>query len=262
MIKYITSKDNSEIRYIKKLLAKSSFRKAEKLYIAEGRRTIFDTEARLIKKIYVAKSVYEKNIINSDKNLNKIVVVDDSIFYKISDTKNSQGYLATVKIEKFDIDKELSSLGFVLILDSLADPGNMGTIIRTSEAAGIDAIITLNCVDIYNPKVVRSSMGSISRQKIFCLEKVKDVLEKIQNEQFSIVSSSLSDSIDYTEVVYTNKVALVLGSEANGIREDLLNNSDLKIKIDMCGEIESLNVAVAAGILMYDIKNKMQKLDF
>ena len=143
---------------------------------------------------------------------------------------------------------------FVLILDRIQDPGNMGTIIRTADAAGVDAIINLKgCVDIYNPKVIRSTMGSIFDMNIIQATQ-DDALRVLKDNNFEIVSSYLNTDNYYNTVDYTNKVALVIGNEANGVNDELISKSHTLVKIPIYGNAESLNAAISSAILMYEIK--------
>ena len=143
---------------------------------------------------------------------------------------------------------------FVLILDRIQDPGNMGTIIRTADSAGVDAIILLKgCVDIYNPKVIRSTMGSIFDMNI--IQTTQDeAVDFLKANNFDIVSSYLHTESYYNETTYDGKIALVIGNEANGINDELISKSDKLVKIPIYGNAESLNAAISAAILMYEIK--------
>lgn len=145
---------------------------------------------------------------------------------------------------------------FIVVLDRIQDPGNMGTIIRTADAAGAQSIILLKgCVDIYNPKVIRSTMGSIFDMNIVnCVDEDLDI---IKNKGFNIVSSYLNTNNYYNSVDYGEKVALIIGNEGNGIKDEIIDKSDILVKIPIYGKAESLNAAMASGILMYEIKNKL-----
>ena len=143
---------------------------------------------------------------------------------------------------------------FVLILDRIQDPGNMGTIIRTADSAGVDAIIALKgCVDIYNPKVIRSTMGSIFDMNIIDASQ-DETVDMLKSLDFNIVSSYLNTENFYDKIDYGSKVALVIGNEANGINEELVSKSDILVKIPIYGKAESLNAAISSAILMYEIK--------
>ena len=138
----------------------------------------------------------------------------------------------------------------VLILDRLQDPGNVGTIIRTADAMGFDLIcMTKGCVDVYNPKVVRSAMGSGFYMDLL-MESQEAILSILKGADLQIVSSSLDTDNYYDEVTYADRCALVLGNEANGINDFWVENSDLLVKIPMYGKAESFNVAISGALLM------------
>nr|WP_330365837.1 RNA methyltransferase [Clostridioides difficile] len=141
-----------------------------------------------------------------------------------------------------------------MILDRIQDPGNMGTIIRTADSAGVDAIIALKgCVDIYNPKVIRSTMGSIFDMNVIDASQ-DETVDMLKSLDFNIVSSYLNTDNFYDKIDYGSKVALVIGNEANGINEELVSKSDILVKIPIYGKAESLNAAISSAILMYEIK--------
>ena len=257
----ITAKDNDKVKYTKSLL-KSKNRNKESKFIIEGYRILtlaiecnakidyvfineeFEKKTEHVEFLEILKS---KNI-NTYKTTNKI-------FNGLVDTESTQGILAVVKFNQRTIQENLKDEHrFVVILDRIQDPGNMGTIIRTADAAGVDAIIALKgCVDIYNPKVIRSTMGSIFDMNIIHATQEESVrLLKLKN--FDIVSSYLDTDNYYDKVKYNYKTALVIGNEANGINDELVSKSDVLVKIPIYGKAESLNAAISSAILMYEIK--------
>ena len=188
------------------------------------------------------------------KNI-KIYKTSNKIFSEMVDTENTQGILAVLRYKERDLVNNINQDDkFVLILDRIQDPGNMGTIIRTADSAGVDAIILLKgCVDIYNPKVIRSTMGSIFDMNI--IQTTQDeAVDFLKANNFDIVSSYLHTESYYNETTYDGKIALVIGNEANGINDELISKSDKLIKIPIYGNAESLNAAISAAILMYEIK--------
>ena len=264
MIMMISSKDNERVKYTKSLL-KTKNRNKENKFIIEGYRILtlaIECNANLdyvfINEDFEKKSEHcdflnilkEKNI-RTYKTTNKI-------FDELVDTENTQGILAVVGFKNRDIDNNINdSHKFVLILDRIQDPGNMGTIIRTADAAGVDALINLKgCVDIYNPKVIRSTMGSIFDMNIIQATQ-DDALRVLKDNNFEIVSSYLNTDNYYNTVDYTNKVALVIGNEANGVNDELISKSHTLVKIPIYGNAESLNAAISSAILMYEIKKSL-----
>ena len=141
----------------------------------------------------------------------------------------------------------------LLILDGLQDPGNLGTLVRAGEGAGVSGIImSENTVDIYNPKVIRSTMGSIFRVPFIYVKDLKEVIDKLNSKGILVYASSLEGAIEYDRPDYKKDTAFIIGNEAAGISKEILDITDKKIKIPMLGEVESLNAAVAGSILMYE----------
>lgn len=257
----IISKDNERVKYTKSLL-KSKNRQKESKYIIEGYRILTlaiecnaDLDYVFINETFEDKEEH-KNFLDILKNKNiKIFRTTNKIFKELIDTENTQGILGVVRFKAKKIEHNINCENkFVLILDRIQDPGNMGTIIRTADAAGVDAIIVLKgCVDIYNPKVIRSTMGSIFDMNIIhCTQ--EECLNELRNKNFKIVSSYLNTDNYYHETKYHEKTALVIGNEANGVNDELIKESDILVKIPIYGNAESLNAAISSAILMYEIK--------
>ena len=260
----ISSKDNERVKYTKSLL-KSKNRQKESKYIIEGYRILtlaIECEADLdyvfINETFEEKKEH-KNFLNilEEKNI-KVFRTTNKIFKELVDTENTQGILGVIKFKERKIEHNIKCDDkFILILDRIQDPGNMGTIIRTADAAGVDAIIALKgCVDIYNPKVIRSTMGSIFDMNIIhCTQ--EECLKELKSKDFKIVSSFLNTDNFYHETKYHDRTALVIGNEANGVNDDLIEASDLLVKIPIYGNAESLNAAISSAILMYEIKKHL-----
>lgn len=257
----IISKDNERVKYTKSLL-KSKNRQKELKYIIEGYRILTlaiecnaDLDYVFINETFEDKEEH-KNFLNILENKNiKIFRTTNKIFKELIDTENTQGILGVVRFKERKIEHNINCENkFVLILDRIQDPGNMGTIIRTADAAGVDAIIALKgCVDIYNPKVIRSTMGSIFDMNIIhCTQ--EECLKELKAKDFKIVSSYLNTDNYYHETQYYERTALVIGNEANGVNDDLIKESDILVKIPIYGNAESLNAAISSAILMYEIK--------
>ena len=257
----ITAKDNDKVKYTKSLL-KSKNRNKESKFIIEGYRILtlaIECNAKIdyvfINEDFERKTEYVEFLeILKSKNINTYKTTN-KIFNELVDTESTQGILAVVKFNQRTIQENLKDEHrFVVILDRIQDPGNMGTIIRTADAAGVDAIIALKgCVDIYNPKVIRSTMGSIFDMNIIHATQEEAVrLLKLKN--FDIVSSYLDTDNYYDKVEYNYKTALVIGNEAYGINDELVSKSDVLVKIPIYGKAESLNAAISSAILMYEIK--------
>ena len=256
MFKEIFSKDNPLIKTIRALKTKSG-RKKHGMFFIEGTRIIEEAISFLPDKIHsiVLSYSYNGTYPNKAKEYAKTFecfLVPDSLFNEISDTETPQGVLAVIKKE----DTKLSDFSFdesrIVILDCVCDPGNIGTIIRTAEAMGFNSIfLTKGCTDIYSPKVLRSTMGSVFRTKIFEGLTTEDI-NLIKQREYTLASTAIQENSVFLKNAPTpRKLAIVIGNEANGVSDEILSISDLILKIPMHGKTESLNAAVAAAIVMY-----------
>ncbi|MDY5212877.1 TrmH family RNA methyltransferase [Intestinibacter sp.] len=261
MINIIKSKDNDKIKYTKSLL-KTKGRNKEKKFIIEGYRILtlaLECDAKLeyvfINEDFEKKQEHKVLLEELQNKGIKIYKTLNKIFLEMVDTENTQGILAVLEYKERDLVNNISQDDkFVLILDRIQDPGNMGTIIRTADSAGVDSVILLKgCVDIYNPKVIRSTMGSIFDMNVIHATQ-DEAVEFLKSNDFNIVSSYLQTENYYHETTYDGKIALVIGNEANGINDKLIEQSDKLVKIPIYGNAESLNAAISAAVLMYEIK--------
>lgn len=254
----INSKNNIKIKDLIRLRDESKFRNDKSLFYVEGERILNDTPKELINSIFVTKSkIKEYDYILSKVSNDLIYSINDDVFDKIKDTKCSQGIIGIVNYNTIkEISDELlhNSLN-CLILDNINDPGNLGTIIRLAEATNISFVVLCNnCCNLYNTKVIRACMSSIFRVKIVLSNNISNDIIKLKDSNYKIYSSVLdSNSKQYNKVNFKNKSAIILGNEANGICSELINISDEKIFIPMCGKIQSLNVAMAATAICYEI---------
>lgn len=245
----IVSSDNSLLKKIKKLKQKK-FREEENLFIAEGIKFLTFKE----KPMYI---VIREDILNSIENkLNdfscKKIVLDEKLFKQLSSQENSQGLLFVYPIKKGTLENLSNN---IVILDKVGDPGNLGTIIRLCDAAGFkDIIMTKGTVDCYGEKVVRSTMGSIFSMNL-CYEDEDKVLKYIEENNYKMFVTALDEkSIPYNLIKLENKNAVVFGNEGSGVSEKFLKKANNKIIIPLYGSAESLNVAMATGIVLYKIR--------
>ncbi len=185
---------------------------------------------------------------------NRLYQVSDKVFYELSDTVTPQGILAVINIKNTDIENILKENFLIIALDRIQDPGNMGTIIRTADAAGADAIlIGKGCVDIYNPKVVRSAMGSLFHMPFVQTDDLIKTLIMLKEKGGKIVTTHLEAQKHYYNVNYKTGTVIVMGSEDEGVSKEIANISDELIRIPMPGKAESLNVAIAHGIIAFEV---------
>ncbi len=180
--------------------------------------------------------------------------VSEAIIHKLSTTEQSQGVLAVVKIADPRWATEKLTGNRFLLVDGVQDPGNLGTIIRSADAAGVDAVfLGQGTVDLYNPKTVRSTMGSLFHLPIYTRPLV-EVIALLQKQGVKIIASSLDTDSNYDQLTYPDKVAIIVGNEGNGISETILALADHKVKIPIYGKAESLNVAIATSLLLYEAR--------
>ena len=250
----ITSKDNEIIKNIKKLKEKKY---RLDTYIVEGIKMVKEaiSENQEIELI----AIREDFKIDFDTKKIKIVAISNKIFNDISDVKTPQGILAVIK--KNQNNQIETNSDYILALDSLQDPGNMGTIIRTADSANINQIIiNKTTVDPYSPKVIRSTMGAIYRTNIIEVEDLKATLKEMKSKGFQIITTDLKATQSIYDINYNNKTVVVIGNEANGVSQEILQTADKKVIIPMLGKTESLNASIAASIMIYEyVRQKIQK---
>lgn len=259
MIKNITSRDNAAMKLARGLSKKRGREKSGR-YFAEGVRLVSDALScipSLVDFVVVSDVFYEKNadFVNTiDKEEKIVYITNNKIFCEICDTETPQGIAAVIKFPDAEAEEaSFEDKTYVLILDGVSEPGNMGTIIRTAEAAGIECIcLSGGCTDIYSPKTVRSAMGSVFRMR-FCRFDA-ETAEKLKSAGFTIAATALYNSIPIEEAEVSGKRAIVIGNEAHGVSKEVIELSDMSVRIDMKGSVESLNAAVAAGISMYMLR--------
>ena len=250
----ITSKDNEIIKNIKKLKEKK-YRVDS--YIVEGIKMV--KEAINENQEIALIAIREDFKIDFDTKKIKIVTISNKIFNDISDVKTPQGILAVIK--KNQNNQIETNQEYILALDSLQDPGNMGTIIRTADSANINQIIiNKTTVDPYSPKVIRSTMGAIYRTNIIEVEDLKATLKEMKLKGFQIITTDLKATQSIYDINYNNKTVVVIGNEANGVSQEILQTADKKVIIPMLGKTESLNASIAASIMIYEyVRQKIQK---
>lgn len=258
----ITSTSNVQIKQITALLKKSKERKAQKAFVIEGRKMfeeICQDKARVVKAYFSESYVKEQY---GGKKLPDVPyeIVADSVFTAMAETVTPQGVLAIVKMPEYSLEKMISDAGTLVLLEDLRDPGNLGTIIRTAEAAGVSGVIlSKESVDIYNPKVIRSTMGAVYRVPFLYAEDFFALLQELRSRDIRLLAAHLKGEKTYDKADYSGKVGILIGNEANGLSGEAAELANEKVLIPMAGNVESLNAAVAAALLMYEAFRK-QKL--
>ncbi len=243
----ITSVNNQLIKDLFSLQQKKA-RLAQNKFLIEGLHLV--EEAYKTNNLEIVLST-DETLLSNFKNT-KNILVNDLIINKLSTTKNPQNIIGVSPIKE---NKYTEAYQYV-VLDGINDPGNLGTIIRTSLALGVNnLILSNNTVDVYNEKVVRATQGAIFKANIYYTD-LKEIYTKLKQENIKIITTSLNAKKTLNEIEKIEKFALVVGNEANGISEVSIKNQDETIIIPIKNDIESLNVAVAASIVLYTLLNK------
>ena len=259
---YIESKENSLFKETKKLKEKRN-RSKEGKYLIEGFRLVQEAfKANMeIEYLVISEGSEDKlnEYLNEYINEEKIYIMKKNLFTMLTSTETPQGAIAVVKNKELQKDIEGE---FFLLCDKVQDPGNLGTIIRTAHAAGVDGIIlTKGTVDIYNDKSIRSTMGSLFYVPIIQDDEDLSFVRKLKDEGFSLVATSLQESKDFFESDLKGKIILSVGNEGNGISEEVFSLADKKVKIPMPGGAESLNVAIATSIILFEkVRQNLSKM--
>ena len=249
----ITSASNKIIKHIKSLHLRKN-REENSEFFVEGLRFVNEAFASdyEISQVVISESFYDNYTDERRMVLDryKTTVISDKLFLEISDTNSPQGIMAIVKMRKNEQDRSLQK---VVILDGIQDPGNMGTIIRSADAFALSCIVISDgCVDVYNPKVLRATMGSIFHIPVYKSEDITRFIAELKEAEYTVYAAHL-DGEDLACVRGGGKSALIIGNEANGIRGDVSSLANCLVRIPMPGRAESLNASVAASILMYEI---------
>ena len=245
----ITSTSNKKIKDIIQLMKKASLRKERGLFVVEGIKMFLEIPQEDLVEVYAGESFYNTCPTQAKIKMRPVPheIVTDTVFAYMSDTKTPQGILAVVRMRH---NTQLQGDAFI-ILDRIQDPGNLGTIMRTAEAAGIDGIIMdRDTVDIYNPKVVRSTMGAIFRVPFMITDDLAGTINKLNA---TVYAAHLAGNNDYDKEDYTGPSAFIIGNESAGISDEIAACADKLIKIPMKGNVESLNASVAASVLMFEL---------
>ncbi|MCY6958709.1 TrmH family RNA methyltransferase [Clostridium brassicae] len=250
----IESKQNSLIKEVKKL-HKKKYRNEKKQFVVEGFRFVEEAlkSSFNVPYIFVSESGmdrYKSFKIEALINKNtEVYSISDTILKEICNTDTPQGILGVVDNKSVEVE---NTIGFYVLVDKIQDPGNMGTIIRTAHASGaLGVIITKGTVDIYNDKTLRSTMGSIFNIPIIEDEDLVTI-RSLKEKGFKIIVSSLDTDKNFYDIDLNQKIIIAVGNEGNGISEEIYSIGDEKVKIPMPGGAESLNAAVAAGIMVYE----------
>ena len=255
----ITSTGNARVKQLVTWQKKRKARDEEGVYIVEGIRMYREAPRAQVREVYVSEQFYSRY--GEELGLaawgRQMEILSDHVFSHVSDTKTPQGILAIVKRLNYTMNDLMQvknqKAPHLVVLDNLQDPGNLGTIFRTAEAAGVTGILlSKDCVDVYNPKVIRSTMGAVFRMPFLYVEDLPEKIKELQKEGIKTYAAHLRGENAYDEEDYATGCAFLIGNEGNGLRDEVADCADCLIRIPMEGEAESLNAAVAAAVLMFE----------
>lgn len=257
----ITAASNSRIKRLVQLNQKAKTRREEDVFVVEGAKMFLEAPLKKLREVYVSETFLEKCSCRERLEETGYEVVSDQIFGKISDTCTPQGILCVVEQFHYNMKELLQKENPVfLLLENIQDPGNLGTMLRTGEGAGISGVImSRDTVDLYNPKVIRSTMGSIYRMPFLYAEDFAETIREVQRAGVSVYAAHLKGEASYVRQDYKKGTAFLIGNEGNGLKEETADLADIYIRIPMEGRVESLNAAVAASVLMYEAHRQREE---
>ena len=254
----ITSTTNKQVKYVSSLIKKPKARREEDLFVAEGLRICQEIPEERIHTLYVSESfLKQKEGRILSERVRRVEVVADEVFKALSDTQTPQGVLALVRQYHYTLEQAAGTKdgkpALLMILEHLQDPGNLGTIIRAGEGAGITGVVmSSDTADIYNPKVIRSTMGSVLRVPFVYAPDLKEACEQMKKAGIRLYAAHLKGMHNYDQEDYTKATGFLIGNEAKGLTDEMAAIADTYIKIPMAGQVESLNAAVASSVLMFE----------
>lgn len=274
----ITSVSNSRIKEVALLSAKAKERRKADVYVVEGRKMFLEAPEEELQQVFVADSLWEYlqlemenhgrssgmsqpeaqlyariNTIDAQGRI-PVFQVTDEVLRKMSDTQTPQGILCVMRQKHYSLEKLTEAENpLLVVLEDLQDPGNLGTILRTGEGAGITGVImSKDTVDLYNPKTIRATMGSIYRVPFVYVEDLRSVLALLKEAGVVSYAAHLKGTQYYDSFDFRKGTAFLIGNEGNGLKTETADQADVYLKIPMEGNVESLNAAVATSILMYE----------
>lgn len=254
----ITSTANAQVKNLAQLIKKSKARTQQNVYVVEGIKMFLEAPLEEIVKVYVSEELMEKGDFQEKLQGIPFEVLKKEVFDHVADTKTPQGILVVMKQKQYELSHFTEQENpLILVLENLQDPGNLGTMMRTAEGAGVTGVIlSRGCVDIYNPKTIRSTMGSIYRVPFLYVEDLMETMDKLHEKGIVTYAAHLKGQGYYDEESYQGPTAFLIGNEGNGLTDELSQKAKKYIKIPMEGQLESLNAAVAAAVLMYEVSRQ------
>lgn len=261
----INSTSNKQVKRVVNLRTKAKARREEGMYVAEGLRMCRECRKEEVDSLYVTEPFLAEEENRRWLSSYRYELVTEAVMNTMADTKTPQGVLAVVRQRSYRLEDILAGKAglvsapsqekphTIMILETLQDPGNLGTIIRAGEGAGITGVVmNKETADIYNPKVIRSTMGSIFRVPFVYVDSLGEACREMKAHGVRLFAAHLKGTNNYDKEDYTDSVGFLIGNEANGLTEETAALADCYIRIPMAGKVESLNAAVAASVLMFE----------
>lgn len=254
----ITSTANARVKQIVQWQIKAKERRKDKVFLAEGIKMYEEAPESSVLEVYLSQDVEEKlkgqPAIWEKLSRTGYETVSSEVFAKMSDTQTPQGILTVLKRPEYSLEELLKqSNPLFVVLENLQDPGNLGTIMRTGEGAGITGVImSAQTVDIFNPKTIRATMGSIYRVPFLYVTELGDTLKKLHEHGVHTYAAHLKGETYYDTFSFSEPTAFLIGNEGNGLQKATADMAESYLKIPMEGQLESLNAAVATALLMYE----------
>lgn len=255
----ITAKDNPAVKHYRKLRDQKKTRRSEGLFVAEGLRIVCDAlqKTSCVQQIFITDSAWERYgemLLRDMQETGKILRISDAVGNVMTDTEHTQGIFAICRMADQPSVESLPSDGKYLVLCDLQDPGNMGMILRTADALGIHAVLSCGSCELYSPKVVRATMGSVFRVKVCAYENAESLLEMLHKKQIRTYAAvPAQNAVSLPECSFSGGCAVWIGNEGNGLPADVISACNTAVTIPMQGGPESLNAAMAAGIMMWEM---------
>lgn len=261
----IASTANQQVKHVVNLRDKAKVRREERLFVAEGLRMCRELEPGETEQVYVTKAFAAEPENRRWLENFSWELVTDSVMEHMAGTRTPQGVMALVRQKNWKFGELLrdGSDGrkvCLLVLEKIQDPGNLGTMLRAGEGAGITGVVmSRDTADLYNPKVIRSTMGSILRVPFVYVDDLQGALEQMKKAQIRLFAAHLQGSVPYDQEDYRGRTAFLIGNEANGLTDQTAGAAHCPIRIPMAGRVESLNAAVAASVLMFEAARQRRR---
>lgn len=268
----ITSAANKKIKNVSALLLRARERRKQGTFVVEGIKMFTEAPSDWIREIYIEETLFQKvqskkaetgfsekltELLKKGKAKSEIEIVKDEIFRKMSDTQTPQGILCVMKQPEYSpkqIFEGKEGNGLYLLLEDIQDPGNLGTMLRAGEGAGVNGVIMSDrTVDIFNPKTIRATMGSIYRVPFCYVGDLEPCIREMQKRDIRVYAAHLKGKQNYDRFDYRQSVAFLIGNEGNGLQDETAKLADAYLTIPMLGQVESLNAAIAATLLSYEV---------